>query len=73
MPHWLQLMLDSLPRCCGPALIFTVPLTLLSFVLGLPLGLGAALVRLFGPRRWWRWCASMSGSSAARRSWCSCS
>ncbi|MGX7875403.1 amino acid ABC transporter permease [Mesorhizobium sp. ORM6] len=50
MPHWLQLMLESLPSLLWAALIFTVPLTLLSFVLGLTVGLGAALGRLFGPK-----------------------
>ncbi|RUV28229.1 MULTISPECIES: amino acid ABC transporter permease [unclassified Mesorhizobium] len=50
MPHWLQLMLDSLPTLLWAALIFTVPLTLLSFAFGLFVGLVAALVRLFGPK-----------------------
>jgi cystine transport system permease protein len=38
VPHWLQLMLDSLPAALG-GLVFTIPLTLLSFALGLTLGL----------------------------------
>jgi len=50
VPHWLQLMLESLPSLLWAALIFTVPLTLLSFVLGLTVGLGVALGRLFGPK-----------------------
>ncbi|RWQ50515.1 MAG: ABC transporter permease subunit [Mesorhizobium sp.] len=50
MPHWLQLMLDSLPTLLWAALIFTVPLTLLSFAFGLFVGLVAPLVRLFGPK-----------------------
>jgi cystine transport system permease protein len=50
VPHWLQLMLDSLPTLLWAALIFTVPLTLLSFALGLFVGLVVALVRLFGPK-----------------------
>ncbi|RUU41478.1 amino acid ABC transporter permease [Mesorhizobium sp. M6A.T.Ca.TU.002.02.2.1] len=50
MPHWLQLMLDSLPTLLWAALTFTVPLTLLSFAFGLFVGLVAALVRLFGPK-----------------------
>ena len=49
MPHWLQLMLDSLGPLLWAALAFTVPLTLLSFAFGLALGLVAALARLFGP------------------------
>ncbi|TIX76863.1 MAG: cysteine ABC transporter permease, partial [Mesorhizobium sp.] len=39
MPHWLQLMLDSLPTLLWAALIFTVPLTLLSFAFGVFVGL----------------------------------
>lgn len=50
MPYWLQLMLDSFGPLLWAALRFTVPLTLLSFVLGLGVGLIAALIRLFGPR-----------------------
>jgi cystine transport system permease protein len=50
VPHWLQLMLESLPSLLWAALIFTVPLTLLSFVLGLTVGLAAALARLFGAK-----------------------
>ena len=50
MPHWLQLMLDSLGPLLWAGLWFTVPLTILSFAFGLTLGLVAALIRLFGPR-----------------------
>ncbi len=42
-------MLDSLGPLLWAALVFTAPLTLLSFALGLTVGLGAALARLFGP------------------------
>lgn len=49
MPHWLQLMLDSLGPLLWAGLKFTVPLTLLSFTFGLALGLAVALIRLFGP------------------------
>ncbi len=49
MPPWLQLMLDSLGPMLWAGLIFTIPLTLLSFAFGLAVGLGAALLRLFGP------------------------
>ena len=41
MPHWLQLMAESLPSLLWAGLIFTIPLTLLSFALGL----GVALKR----------------------------
>ncbi len=50
MPHWLELMLSSAAPLLWAALVFTVPLTLLSFALGLTLGFIVALVRLFGPR-----------------------
>ncbi|OJU96452.1 MAG: cysteine ABC transporter permease [Shinella sp. 65-6] len=50
MPPWLQLMLDSLAPLLWAALVFTIPLTLASFVLGLALGLLTAVVRLFAPR-----------------------
>ena len=49
MPHWLSLMIESLPPLLWACLIFTVPLTLLSFVLGTGVGFGAALIRLFAP------------------------
>lgn len=49
MPDWLKLMWDSLPPLIYAGLAFTVPLTLLSFVLGLSLGFVTALVRLFAP------------------------
>ncbi len=50
MPYWLQLMLDSFGPLLWAALRFTIPLTLLSFALGLGVGLVAALIRLFGLR-----------------------
>ena len=49
MPHWLQLMGESLGPLLWACLTFTVPLTLLSFGLGLLLGLASALIRMFGP------------------------
>jgi cystine transport system permease protein len=49
MPHWLTLMIDSLIPLLRAGLVFTVPLTLLSFALGLGVGFIAALVRLFAP------------------------
>ena len=49
MPHWLNLMVQSLPSLLWAGLVFTIPLTLLSFALGLTLGLVTALVRLFAP------------------------
>ncbi|WP_083213535.1 MULTISPECIES: amino acid ABC transporter permease [unclassified Ensifer] len=49
MPTWLQLMLDSLPSLLWAGLTFTIPLTLLSFIFGLMLGLATAVARLFGP------------------------
>lgn len=49
MPFWLQLMWESLGPLLWAALKFTAPLTLISFVLGLSLGLATALVRMFAP------------------------
>ncbi len=49
MPHWLSLMLESFPSLLWACLLFTVPLTVLSFALGLALGFAAALARLFAP------------------------
>lgn len=49
MPPWLSLMLESLPSLLWACLLFTIPLTLLSFGLGLGVGFVAALVRLFAP------------------------
>lgn len=50
MEHWLQLMWDSLGSLLWAGLVFTIPLTLITFVLGLLLGLITAITRLFGPR-----------------------
>ncbi|PLZ04346.1 cysteine ABC transporter permease [Burkholderia sp. WAC0059] len=50
MPAWLQLMGQSLWPLLYAGLAFTVPLTLISFAIGLALAFAAALVRLFGPR-----------------------
>ncbi len=49
MPHWLSLMIESLPSLLWACLVFTVPLTLLSFALGLGVGFAAAIIRLFAP------------------------
>jgi cystine transport system permease protein len=48
VPHWLQLMADSLVPLLWAGLVFTIPLTLLSFTFGLILGLATAIGRLFG-------------------------
>lgn len=50
MPAWLHLMGQSLWPLLYAGLVFTVPLTLASFALGIVLAFCAALVRLFGPR-----------------------
>lgn len=50
MPHWLSLMIESLPFLLWAGVLFTVPLTLLSFALGLAVGFVVALTRLFAPR-----------------------
>src|ERR1700677_1552086 len=49
MPAWLHLMAQSLWPLVYAGLVFTVPLTLVSFAIGLALAFAVALVRLFGP------------------------
>jgi L-cystine transport system permease protein len=50
MPAWLHLMVESLWPLLYAGLVFTVPLTIASFALGLTLAFTVALVRLFGPQ-----------------------
>ncbi|AXL51407.1 cysteine ABC transporter permease [Paraburkholderia caffeinilytica] len=50
MPAWLHLMAQSLWPLLYAGLVFTVPLTLASFAIGIVLAFVVALVRLFGPR-----------------------
>lgn len=50
MPHWLEIARDAFVPLVAAGAAFTIPLTLLSFVLGLALGLVTALARGFGPR-----------------------
>ena len=50
MPHWLQLMFDSLPTLLWAGVKFTIPLTLLSFAFGITLGLLTAVTRLFAAK-----------------------
>ncbi len=50
MPAWLHLMAQSLWPLLYAGLVFTVPLTLASFAIGLALAFMVALVRLFGPK-----------------------
>jgi L-cystine transport system permease protein len=50
MPAWLHLMAQSLWPLLYAGLLFTVPLTLASFAIGLTLAFIVALVRLFGPK-----------------------
>lgn len=49
MPAWLDLAIDSFWPMLHAGLVFTIPLTLISFVLGLSLGFVTALIRLYGP------------------------
>ena len=48
MPAWTQLMLDSFWPLLKAGLVFTVPLTLITFIAGTSLGFLTALVRLYG-------------------------
>jgi cystine transport system permease protein len=50
MPSWLSLMSSSFWPLLSAGLMFTVPLTLLSFAGGLSLGFLTAIARLFAPR-----------------------
>ncbi|SAL41322.1 cysteine ABC transporter permease [Caballeronia sordidicola] len=50
MPAWLHLMGESLWPLLYAGLVFTVPLTIASFALGLALAFTVALIRLFGPQ-----------------------
>ncbi|CAE6686646.1 L-cystine transport system permease protein YecS [Paraburkholderia nemoris] len=50
MPAWLHLMAQSLRPLLYAGLVFTVPLTLASFAIGIVLAFIVALVRLFGPK-----------------------
>ncbi|MFM0116381.1 amino acid ABC transporter permease [Paraburkholderia nemoris] len=50
MPAWLHLMAQSLRPLLYAGLVFTVPLTLASFAIGIVLAFVVALVRLFGPK-----------------------
>lgn len=50
VPQWLSLMIASLPSLVWACVLFTVPLTLLSFGFGIAVGFVTALARLFGPR-----------------------
>lgn len=49
MPSWLQLMSDSLWPLLSAGLLFTVPLTIITFAGGVILGFVVALIRLYGP------------------------
>ncbi|MTD28360.1 amino acid ABC transporter permease [Erwinia sorbitola] len=50
MPAWLTLAIDSFWPMLYAGVTFTIPLTLISFVLGLSLGFIVALARLYGPK-----------------------
>ncbi|MBD2783827.1 amino acid ABC transporter permease [Xenorhabdus sp. DI] len=49
-PSWLSLALDSLWPMLYAGLTFTIPLTLITFALGITLGFVVALIRLYGPK-----------------------
>jgi len=50
VPAWFQLVLDSFWPLLYAGLVFTIPLTIMSFTLGLALAFMVALIRLFGPK-----------------------
>lgn len=49
MPHWLEILRDAFLPLLAAGAAFTIPLAMLSFVIGLALGLVTALGRAFGP------------------------
>ncbi|CAM3713060.1 amino acid ABC transporter permease [Xenorhabdus thuongxuanensis] len=49
-PSWLDLALDSLWPMIYAGLTFTIPLTLITFALGISLGFVVALIRLYGSK-----------------------
>ncbi|BCJ91327.1 cysteine ABC transporter permease [Terrihabitans soli] len=49
MPAWLELMIASAGPLLWAALVFTIPLAILSFIFGIATGLLTALVRMFAP------------------------
>jgi len=50
VPAWFQLVVDSFWPLLYAGLVFTIPLTIMSFTLGLALAFLVALIRLFGPK-----------------------
>lgn len=50
MPDWFDLVLESFWPLLRAGLVFTIPLTIMSFTLGLALAFVVALIRLFGPK-----------------------
>ncbi|MDJ1656647.1 amino acid ABC transporter permease [Raoultella sp. Ech2A] len=50
MPEFISLAISSFWPMLYAGLVFTIPITLISFALGLGLGFVAALIRLYGPR-----------------------
>jgi len=49
MPHWIEIVRDAFVPLVVAGAAFTIPLALLSFVIGLSLGVLTALARAFGP------------------------
>ena len=50
MPDWFDLVLESFWPLLRAGLLFTIPLTIMSFSLGLVLAFVVALIRLFGSK-----------------------
>ncbi|MCF6691058.1 amino acid ABC transporter permease [Raoultella terrigena] len=50
MPEFISLAISSFWPMLYAGLVFTIPITLISFALGLGLGFIVALIRLYGPR-----------------------
>ena len=67
----VSVLWEALPRILSAGLTMTIPLTLVSFTLAMVLAVAVALVQYAKVPVLSSWPGSTSGSSAARRCWCS--
>ena len=67
------ILVDSFGKILLPGLTVTIPLTAISFTLALIIAVAVALVQFAHVPVCSGWPGFISGSSAARPCWCSCS
>ena len=67
------ILVDSFGKILLPGLTVTIPLTAISFTLALIIAVAVALVQFAHVPVLQGWPGFISGSSAARPCWCSCS